>query len=1852
MTDAGSLSDTAQITINLTNVNEAPVVNDQSFSLAENSAPGAAVGTVASSDPDSGDTRTYAITAGNTGGTFTIDANTGAITVANNALLNFEATPSFTLTVAVTDAGSLSDTAQITINLTNVNEAPVVNDQSFSLAENSAPGAAVGTVASSDPDSGDTRTYAITAGNTGGTFTIDANTGAITVANNALLNFEATPSFTLTVAVTDAGSLSDTAQITINLTNVNEAPVVNDQSFSLAENSAPGAAVGTVASSDPDSGDTRTYAITAGNTGGTFTIDANTGAITVANNALLNFEATPSFTLTVAVTDAGSLSDTAQITINLTNVNEAPVVNDQSFSLAENSAPGAAVGTVASSDPDSGDTRTYAITAGNTGGTFTIDANTGAITVANNALLNFEATPSFTLTVAVTDAGSLSDTAQITINLTNVNEAPVVNDQSFSLAENSAPGAAVGTVASSDPDSGDTRTYAITAGNTGGTFTIDANTGAITVANNALLNFEATPSFTLTVAVTDAGSLSDTAQITINLTNVNEAPVVNDQSFSLAENSAPGAAVGTVASSDPDSGDTRTYAITAGNTGGTFTIDANTGAITVANNALLNFEATPSFTLTVAVTDAGSLSDTAQITINLTNVNEAPVVNDQSFSLAENSAPGAAVGTVASSDPDSGDTRTYAITAGNTGGTFTIDANTGAITVANNALLNFEATPSFTLTVAVTDAGSLSDTAQITINLTNVNEAPVVNDQSFSLAENSAPGAAVGTVASSDPDSGDTRTYAITAGNTGGTFTIDANTGAITVANNALLNFEATPSFTLTVAVTDAGSLSDTAQITINLTNVNEAPVVNDQSFSLAENSAPGAAVGTVASSDPDSGDTRTYAITAGNTGGTFTIDANTGAITVANNALLNFEATPSFTLTVAVTDAGSLSDTAQITINLTNVNEAPVVNDQSFSLAENSAPGAAVGTVASSDPDSGDTRTYAITAGNTGGTFTIDANTGAITVANNALLNFEATPSFTLTVAVTDAGSLSDTAQITINLTNVNEAPVVNDQSFSLAENSAPGAAVGTVASSDPDSGDTRTYAITAGNTGGTFTIDANTGAITVANNALLNFEATPSFTLTVAVTDAGSLSDTAQITINLTNVNEAPVVNDQSFSLAENSAPGAAVGTVASSDPDSGDTRTYAITAGNTGGTFTIDANTGAITVANNALLNFEATPSFTLTVAVTDAGSLSDTAQITINLTNVNEAPVVNDQSFSLAENSAPGAAVGTVASSDPDSGDTRTYAITAGNTGGTFTIDANTGAITVANNALLNFEATPSFTLTVAVTDAGSLSDTAQITINLTNVNEAPVVNDQSFSLAENSAPGAAVGTVASSDPDSGDTRTYAITAGNTGGTFTIDANTGAITVANNALLNFEATPSFTLTVAVTDAGSLSDTAQITINLTNVNEAPVVNDQSFSLAENSAPGAAVGTVASSDPDSGDTRTYAITAGNTGGTFTIDANTGAITVANNALLNFEATPSFTLTVAVTDAGSLSDTAQITINLTNVNEAPVVNDQSFSLAENSAPGAAVGTVASSDPDSGDTRTYAITAGNTGGTFTIDANTGAITVANNALLNFEATPSFTLTVAVTDAGSLSDTAQITINLTNVNEAPVVNDQSFSLAENSAPGAAVGTVASSDPDSGDTRTYAITAGNTGGTFTIDANTGAITVANNALLNFEATPSFTLTVAVTDAGSLSDTAQITINLTNVNEAPVVNDQSFSLAENSAPGAAVGTVASSDPDSGDTRTYAITAGNTGGTFTIDANTGAITVANNALLNFEATPSFTLTVAVTDAGSLSDTAQITINLTNVNEAPVVNDQSFSLAENSAPGAAVGTRGLERPR
>ena len=439
-----------------------------------------------------------------------------------------------------------------------------------------------------------------------------------------------------------------------------------------------------------------------------------------------------------------------------------------------------------------------------------------------------------------------------------------------------------------------------------------------------------------------------------------------DATVSVAENQT---AVGTFAAVDPDAGDTVTYSLS-GADAGLFTINA---AGVVSFLAAPNFESAPGpFTITVTATDAGSLLDTQNVTVNVTNVNEAPVLGgDATVSVAENQT---AVGTFAAVDPDAGDTVTYSLS-GADAGLFTINA---AGVVSFLAAPNFESAPGpFNITVTATDAGSLLDTQNVTVNVTNVNEAPVLGgDATVSVAENQT---AVGTFAAVDPDAGDTVTYSLS-GADAGLFTINA---AGVVSFLAAPNFESAPGpFNITVTATDAGSLLDTQNVTVNVTNVNEAPVLGgDATVSVAENQT---AVGTFAAVDPDAGDTVTYSLS-GADAGLFTINA---AGVVSFLAAPNFESAPGpFNITVTATDAGSLLDTQNVTVNVTNVNEAPVLGgDATVSVAENQT---AVGTFAAVDPDAGDTVTYSLS-GADAGLFTINA---AGVVSFLAAPNFESAP-------------------------------------------------------------------------------------------------------------------------------------------------------------------------------------------------------------------------------------------------------------------------------------------------------------------------------------------------------------------------------------------------------------------------------------------------------------------------------------------------------------------------------------------------------------------------------------------------------------------------------------------------------------------------------------------------------------------------------------------------------------------------------------------------------------------------------------------------------------------------------------------
>ncbi len=382
-----------------------------SFSVAENSAAGTAVGTVTATTTGAGPVR-YAIAAGNDAGAFALDASTGALTVAGT--LDHETSASHTLTVEARAGGSQATTTA-TVTVTDVDEAPAFGtaNYAFSVAEDAATGAAVGTVSATDPEDG-ALTYAITAGNEAGAFALDAGTGALTVAGT--LDHETADDYGLTVAASDAAGHTATADVAITVTDVAFPPVFAETSYawSVAEDAAVGVTVGTVGATDPEGGAV-TFAITAGNDAGHVAIDASTGALTVAG--ALDYETIPSVSLTVEAKSGGGAATataTVPVTVTVTNVDEAPAFGQTSyaFSVAEDAALGTAIGTVTATDPEGG-TAVYDITAGNAALTWAVDSLKGAVVV--GARLNRAATPSYSLTVR---AGSLEGGPSATVTVT------------------------------------------------------------------------------------------------------------------------------------------------------------------------------------------------------------------------------------------------------------------------------------------------------------------------------------------------------------------------------------------------------------------------------------------------------------------------------------------------------------------------------------------------------------------------------------------------------------------------------------------------------------------------------------------------------------------------------------------------------------------------------------------------------------------------------------------------------------------------------------------------------------------------------------------------------------------------------------------------------------------------------------------------------------------------------------------------------------------------------------------------------------------------------------------------------------------------------------------------------------------------------------------------------------------------------------------------------------------------------------------------------------------------------------------------------------------------------------------
>ncbi|KAL3853661.1 hypothetical protein ACJMK2_017186 [Sinanodonta woodiana] len=1872
-----------------------------SLSFSETKAAGSSLMSFIVTDKDeTSPTLTFSIESGDTSGFFVFDATTKNQLNLNTAI-NLDSpdnhSPTYSLVIIVTDGGTpeLTGTTYVTVTVLPANEySPVFSATSPSstvtLAENTAIGTSVATVAATDADYGNDGavTYSIAGGNLNNKFQINPTTGIISSALS--LDYETTTSYQLVIHAVDGGTTAITASttVTISVTDINDnKPTCTTSviSTSISETANVADLVTTLTCSDRDVGNSISYSITSGNTGSAFRIDAATGAIAV--NGALNYDSlTQTYSLVVEVTD-GTNTLTVPVAISLTPVNEfTPTFsNSPSLTVAENESPGKSLITYTASDadyyPDGISSYTISAVSNSGSGKFMVNQLTGLINLAT-ATLDYETLPAgakyYEVIVIAEDGGGLKGTGTVTVSVTDVNDnAPSCSPASHvvSLPENTAISTTVIVAfGCSDADSGSILTYTLTQ-SPGTSFSLDlSGTPFLKVAS--ALNYESVQSYELDLVVVDSGvpAKTTTVPIDIIITDVNDGGPTFSGSFttSIAENSATGTSVADVTATDPDSNTSPfgklKYSILSGDANNQFSINPETGRVSVSSS--LDREMISSYSIVVqAVEEAGTNSATTTLSVTITDVNDnTPTCTQLTFSesFAESTSVGYLILTLTCSDADTATfgTLTYSISSGST--TF-FQMSSNILQLKN--VIDYEGgTVKFDLIITVSD-GTRSVQVKGSIVVTDVNEATPVftNSGSYSstVAEDTSLGTLVTTVTANDADTANTVTYGFVS--TYSLFSLDSSSGQIVLVGH--LDREMTSIHTLLVTGSD-GTNTATATVTITVTDVNDnAPIFNPVAYSgtVSEADAAGAStVATVTATDADDPNTNnngkvTYSILSGG-GGVFSIGTISGAITTTTQ--LDYETATSYTLIIKAVDkggaAGSHSATAVVTITVTNINEAAPIfglTTYSASIPENTNVGTSVVQVVATDLDSGDDgKVYYSMAANAN--FYLDSYTGIIYV--KSALDYETSTLYSLTILAIDNGTpaRTGTATVSVSVTDVNDnrpscSPTL--KTLTYPENQVTATTFPAILCTDADSGinSALTYSISTVNNaapGSQFSIASATGIIML--DTAFDFEMTSAYSILVRVADGGTPSQSTTITydIAITDINEhTPAFTAASYSInvPEDKAIGYVVLTVTATDGDTSDSVVYYFSPSSPA--FEIDGHTGDVKV--KSTLDRETTSSYTITVYALDTGtspsSRSSSSTISITITNTNDvAPIFNPAVYvvSIPENTGVGTTVKSVTAADAD--DTIiTYSITAGNTGTAFRIETDASYIgNLIVDATLDYEVTTFYTVTVVARDPSGLSSSVFVSIQITGYNEGtPTFSPSSSStktVVENSAIGSTVVDLNAIDTDAGNDGLveYAIVSG-ASGAFAIDPSTGIVTVSGS--LDMETTQIYTVLIKATDAGSspgpLSSTYTLTVSITDVNDkTPSCTSSlySASVSEDASSGTSVTQITCTDNDFSSPNkdlSYAITNGNSGTAFSI-SSTGEVTTVNS--LDRETTSNYLLVIEVTDLGTpaFTTTTTLTITVTDVNDnAPVFTGGptfTASVSEGSALGHTVITVSASDADTGLAGAvgYSIFSGNAEGKFGLSRSTGDLEIVD--LLDYETTSSYTLVLYAVDKGASPHTASATVSITVTN----VNDNTPScsaalyvgtVSEDAVIGTSVVTLTCSDNDAGTTLTYMITDGDISNQFIMSG----MQVQTQNSLDAEVTSSYLLTVQVSD-GTLKTNITVSVSVTDVNDnGPTFNPAgpyAVSFREDSNIGTLIYDLNATDADiSSGTFYFSITNGNTDNVFTISESTGVIQLQKS--IDREKINSYVVSVEVADgvgSGSFTSTATLTVTVTDVND------------------------------
>ncbi len=1121
--------------------NQSPEIQAQSFKITAPKSINELIGTIAASDADADQALNYTITAGSTEGLFKINPETGEIFANTNLAANADQTITLLVTVTDNHQDPLSASANVTITIQAIelNQSPTIEDQTVELKDEIQINDFILQVVASDPDADQKLTYAIIQGNEAGLFKINPETGEIFA--NATISSTIDQSFSLVVQVTDNAEnpLSANADITIislKIAKINQSPVAQNLTVEIEGNFEVNDWVGKMIASDPDVSQLLTYTITGGNEEGLFDINPQTGEIHAAADFISTTDQTVVLAIEVKDNADEPLATSATATINIAGIqlNQSPTIEDQTVELKDEIQINDFILQMVASDPDADQKLTYAIIQGNEAGLFKINPQTGEIFA--NATISSTIDQSFSLVVQVTDNAEnpLSANADITIislKIAKINQSPVAQNLTVKIEGNFEVNDWVGKMIASDPDAGQLLTYTITGGNEEGLFDINPQTGEIHAAADFISTTDQTVVLTIEVKDNADEPLATSATATINIAGIqlNQSPTIEDQTVELKDEIQINDFILQMVASDPDADQKLTYAIIQGNEAGLFKINPQTGEIFA--NATISSTIDQSFSLVVQVTDNAEnpLSANADITIislKIAKINQSPVAQNLTVEIEGNFEVNDWVGKIVASDPDAGQLLTYTITGGNEEGLFNINPQTGEIHAAADFISTTDQAVVLTIEVEDNADKPLAASATATINITGIqlNQSPTIEDQTVELKDEIQINDFILQVVASDPDADQKLTYAIIQGNEAGLFKINPETGEIFA--DTTISTTIDQSFSLVVQVTDNAEnpLSANADITIislKIAKINQSPVAQNLTVEIEGNLEVNDWVGKIVASDPDAGQLLTYTITSGNEEGLFDINAETGEIRAAADFITTTDQTVILTIEVKDNADEPLAASATATINITGIqlNQSPMITDQSFEIDGDLASNEFIGHLIASDPDGDQKLSYSIVQGNEAGLFKLNPETGEI-FANQAI-SVNSNEILTFIVQVTDNHQmpLSAHANVTIHITPafVNQSPVIDDQSFEIRKNNKLGDRIGQVLASDPNAEQSLTFDIISGNEEGVFAIDPATGGL-YATDAI-QLTTSESIVVEVEVTDnaAEPLSASAYITINI---------------------------------------------------------------------------------------------------------------------------------------------------------------------------------------------------------------------------------------------------------------------------------------------------------------------------------------------------------------------------------------------------------------------------------------------------------------------------------------------------------------------------------------------------------------------------------------------------------------------------------------------------------------------------------------------------------------------------------------------------------------